>query len=787
LIGAYATVAVLCLAAVLVGQAILSVAGRREFTWLSAPVGLAGLLVLAGIAIKLPGRGAAVAVAVGAAVVLALVWLYLSGGAVGFVRAVGVAAPAAALALVGASLPFIASGQVGILGVGLVNDDMAYHLLIADWLGSHAGPMPTLIGDGYPVGPHALVDGISSILGGGLVDTFAGLTLATGVLVAVVVAGVLADLRPGRRAVAGALVALSYLGAAYLAQEAFKEPIEALLLLGFALLLPAARDARSAIPLGVIAAGSVYAYSFPGLGWLAGAAVAYVVVVRLIGAGWGGGRAGPKRSSRTFTAVSAVNVSFERRRAGIAALAAVAVLLVLTAPEWARLIDFTHFRAFRSSSISGGLGNLRHQLSPLEALGVWPTSEFRLAAADSSHPLAFYLGAALAAAAFVVALPRWLVRRGPEIPAALAAAIVIYLGALAFGTVYSSAKALAIAAPLVLFISLGGLFGGDRLRFALASALALAAAASSFLVLREAPVGPTDHAAELGVFRPLVPGKRVLFLGRDDFVQYDLRGSRPFVAVRNFYDNYYVRPDLRLADVFQKFDFDSVGPGKLHRFPYVITTRGGFASGPPPWLRLVRRTPSFALWQRVGPLTPRRTLQEGPDPGTTLDCRTTAGRRLRAAAGTAAAFSRPPIAIGRWIPSPTVEDGSPATAALRLGAGRWAISIQYDATRDVTVTAPGFDATIPANLDYRGSTPYYRVGDLTVPHGGRVRFTGSVDRPPLAGRLLGAGSVAHLGALAATPVGRSARGVPGDGESRIALGDACGRYLDWYASSPPGG
>ena len=789
MIGAYGTVAVLCLAAVVVGQAILSMAGRREFSWLSAPVGLAALLVLAGIAIKLPGHGEAAAIALGAAVAVALAWLYLSGGAVGFVEGIWIAAPASILALIGASLPFIAAGRVGILGVGLVNDDMANHLLIAHWLDAHSGPMPALVSDGYPVGPHALVDGISAILASGLVDTFAGLTLALPVLVAALAAGVLDELRGGRRAVAGALVALAYLAAAYLAQEAFKEPIEALLVLGFALLLPSARDGRSALPLGVIAAGSVYAYSFPGLAWLVGTAVAYVVLGRLVGAGWGGRRVGrglgPRRTSPTFTTVYGAKVGFVRPSAGVAALTAVAILLFLTAPEWVRLVDFTGFRAFRSSTISGGLGNLRHQLSPLEALGVWPTSEFRLAAADSSHPIAFYLGAVLAAVAFLVALPRWLARRGPEVPAALAGATVIYLGALALGTVYTSAKALAIAAPLVMLISVGGLFDGGRLRFALASALALAAAASSFLVLREAPVGPTDHASELAKLRPEIARKRALFLGRDDFVQYDLRGSRPFVAVRNFYDNFYVRPNLRLHDAFQKFDFDSVTATKLHRFPYVITTRGGFASGPPPWLRLVRRTPSFALWRRVGPLAPRRTLQEGPDPGATLACSTPAGRRLQGAGAVATVFSRPPVASGAWRPSPTVEDGSPARATLRLPAGQWAISIQYDATREVAVTAPGFAAAIPANLDYRGSTPYYRVGDIDVRHAGPVRFTVSVERPPLFGRLLGAGSVAHLGAIAASPVGRSPRGIPGDGESEVALRAACGRYLDWYAPSQP--
>ena len=44
------------------------------------------------------------------------------------------------------------------------------------------------------------------------------------------------------RVFAAALVALPYLAAAYLAQEAFKEPIQALFLLSFALLLPTATN-----------------------------------------------------------------------------------------------------------------------------------------------------------------------------------------------------------------------------------------------------------------------------------------------------------------------------------------------------------------------------------------------------------------------------------------------------------------------------------------------------------------------------------------------------------------
>ena len=295
-------------------------------------------------------------------------------------------------------------------------------------------------------------------------------------------------------------------------------------------------------------------------------------------------------------------------------------------------------------------------------------------------------------------------------------------------------------------------------------------------MLREAPVAPTDHADQLAELRPLVEGHKVLFLGRDNFIAYELRGSRPFTAVRNFYDPNYVNPDLRLHDVFQKFDFDSVRTASLGRFPFVITTRGAYASGPPPGFEPERETADFALWKRTARLGPRRALAEGASPGALLRC---ASQGAVQASGRATVFASPPVAGGSWSPSSTVKSGSPVSQSLTLPAGRWEISLQYDATRDVQVSAPGFAATLPANLDYRGSVPYYPVGELRTKRRGAVRFAVGVARPPLAGRLLGTSSEAHLGAIAASPAGAGGP-LPGEAERRLPLQGACGRYVDWY-------
>lgn len=752
MIGAYASALAICAASVAIGQAIMVLAGRRDFSWLSAPVGLAALVVVSGVAVKLPGHSTAVLIALvgllAAAAGVLLVWRPTRSGA----GAVPILA--AGVALVFASLPFIAAGRVGILGVGLVNDDMSYHLLIADWIGSHVGHMPTLVRQGYPVGPHALVGGLAKIFGTSLTNSFAGLTLAIPALMAMVAAGALERVRSLSRVAVGAIAALSYLGAAYLAQEAFKEPIEALFLLGFALYLPTVTSVRDGMPTAVLSAGAVYTYSFPGLFWLAGATLAY----------WGLAR--PRGVIRPF-------------------LAAHVLLLVLVAPEIGRLIDFSHFKAFSESTAnSGGLGNLRHQLSPLEAFGVWPTSEFRLAASDAGHPIAYYAGSLLALGAFAAGAPRWVRRYGWGVPAALGAAVVIYAGARVSGTVYTSAKALSIAAPLVLLIGLGGLTAARDeepwspwLLRGLAVAAGVAALGSSFLVLRQAPVGPTTHADELATFRPVIGDRKVLFLGRDDFIQYELHPARPYVAVRNYYDNFYVKPNLALKDVFDKFDFDSVKVDDLARFRYVITTRASFASQPPPAFAPLRLTRDFVLWERRGTVGPRHVLDEGDNPGVIRDCST------HDRGGFAVTFDRAPQKFDGWSGA-TVEGGSPVTQSVTLPAGAWNVSLQYDASRPLHLTAPGLDSTVPANLDYRGTTPYYAAGRIEVKRAGTVEVTASTERPPLVGRLLGASPVAHLGAIAFTAAGPplDSDPLPGHAERTIPFAKSCGRYVDWYAA-----
>jgi len=210
--------------------------------------------------------------------------------------------------------------------------------------------------------------------------------------------------------------------------------------------------------------------------------------------------------------------------------------------------------------------------------------------------------------------------------------------------------------------------------------------------------------------------------------------------------------------VFAKFDFDSVTGKTLARFPYVLTTRAAYASGPPPGYTEVKTTDNYVLWSQ-GARSPvdRRPGEHDAQPGRLDGCE---GR-----IASSAAFPRPPVVESAWS-RPTIEGDDLAGIQLDLEPGRWELSLQYDATRPLTIVAPGLERTLPGNLDYRGSAPFWPAGTVET-DGGPVEVTATVEEPPLAGRLLGASSVAHLGALAATVVAESPAG-------------KCRGYVDWY-------
>ena len=169
-----------------------------------------------------------------------------------------------------ASIPFIVNGRVGILGVGLVNDDMATHLLIADWLntrvGADAGADPPRLSGGAARACGRAQRGARHGPDRGVRGHHARDPGAH---------------RAGRRS-RRSRAAAAFRGSSRRrwwrcpiwppptsprgrsrsrSRRCSSSPSRCC--------CPAATTVRGAMPLGVIAAGAVYTYSFPGLFWLA--------------------------------------------------------------------------------------------------------------------------------------------------------------------------------------------------------------------------------------------------------------------------------------------------------------------------------------------------------------------------------------------------------------------------------------------------------------------------------------------------------------------------------------
>ena len=270
--GTYVSAGIILLASLLVGRAVLLALGRREASFLEGAVGLATLILVCSVAIRLPGNEATSVVCCGILVVASIVFLLVRSESM-LGPAFGVALPVALVSGLLASLPFIASGHIGIPGVGL-NNDMAMHLVDVDYLVDPSRPKPQSVINGYPLGPHSLVGTVVSVLGTQPLWGWLGLLVAIPVLTGITSLAAMREMKSGWRLLAAALVSVAYLSASVLGIAGFKELIAGMFLIAFALGLreiERSEDGRIAILVGLalITVAMVPVYSFPGVGWLA--------------------------------------------------------------------------------------------------------------------------------------------------------------------------------------------------------------------------------------------------------------------------------------------------------------------------------------------------------------------------------------------------------------------------------------------------------------------------------------------------------------------------------------
>jgi hypothetical protein len=525
-LGTYAAVLVVCLASLAIGQAAIALCGVRRWSWLAPAVGLALLCVVCWGTVRLPGDGMISAFVALALLIAAAIYLRkrLQGGR----EALSIAWPIGLLALAATSLPFVAEGHFGILGTSF-NPDMSQHLLAADRLAHGEGSQ--LLHQGYPLGPHAIAVALTKGLGVCLVQGFTGLTVGVAVLACLTALTAFRDQPWSLRIPAALVVGLTYMAASYFAQGSFKETIQALYFLAFVLALreasqnPAWRELPLRfVPAAILAIGSVYTYSFPALIWLIGAAVlwgAIELALERLGSSAGGADAGGPRTEAQ-SPPAGPPASATGPAAWRSVLLASLVFAVLIAPEIGRMIDFHSFETFDPNG--PGLGNLFGQISPFEALGIWPSGDFRLTPGAGTVPaLGYYAGAAFATILLLYGLVLCWRRRESALIAGLAAAALAYAAARLGGTPYTAAKAIEIGAPLAALVIVLPL-----LRRPVAWLYLLIAAGCSLLALANAPVGPSSYSPALTGLRDDVGAGPTLVLARKQFLD-DEQGT-PYIA-----------------------------------------------------------------------------------------------------------------------------------------------------------------------------------------------------------------------------------------------------------------
>jgi hypothetical protein len=799
MIGTYASAALICLASLLVGRATFSLAGRRSWCWLEPAVGFAAILTVAGVLARAPGHGTSATLGIVALVVIAaaIAWRYDYGapGTLG----VGLAT-AVVIALI-LSFPFAVTGRWGLLGVGF-NNDLGLHLAWAEWLRSGVGPSPD---PGYPLGPHGLAVAVAAFPGLSLGQAFIGEIFAIGILTSLTALGALREIAAWRRVVGAALVAVTYMAASYFAQAAFKETAEALFVLAVAIALmrpdPPPRGLWPrigwALPWAALAGGVFFCYSFAGIAW----PIAIVVV-------WALAQPATRHALRPGRVLRILLRPWILL--GVLALVVLGIALTVAGPF-----------GFGSSFNEVAGSNTYGPVSPIETLGIWPAANYRLDAVGGA-PLPGLMGA-IAVLALLVAVAWWVQRREAAVPLALGAGALVYLASLPFTGDYSQAKALMIVAPLAMLVivrplvteffstsatnspdpsgrwaensSQAGAFGpstsgargsvtAGRLAWsALAVVFVSGAVWSTFLVLRDAPVGPPGHGAQLKAFLPIVHGKSVLYAGQDRYAAYELLGADTHVPLVEFPDE-KVSPNpekpFDTGDAYSPIDFDSFNHGTLDRFPYVVTSRGAWNSEAPPNFKRIAKTPDFILWERTGP-TPRNrhVLLEGTEAGARAHCNSPEVRILLESGGKAALFGETVIGTKpEWSNGSTLGTGESTSQSLDLPAGTWDLSLQYFSPFALSIGAPGFrqeliaalDGQRPSSISLNNNGQFWPAGKFRS-KGGKVEFT--IDAAPAdwIQSLTGYEGKASIGELVAT------RAEP---RRTVPLAKACGHWIDWY-------
>jgi hypothetical protein len=551
--------------------------GRRIPALLLLPAGLAATTVIAGFT-TFSARSAPLTVPV--VVGIAVLGFGLAGE-----RARGMwdpyVAACALVAFLAVGAPVLASGKPTFTGY-IKLDDTATFLALTDRALEHGRNLQGLapssyeatlsvnLAHGYPTGSLLPLGAAARLVGTDAAWLFQPYLAFLAAMLALGLYALAASVLPRRlfRALAAAVASQAALVYGFAMWGGVKELYAAALLTLVAATVVLARDSLRAVSAPATAAAALMLASSAGaIVWLLGAGVVVL-------AAWHGR---PRLATPTVVAT-----------------------LVLSLPALAESGQFLRGDNRASFQDTGELGNLIHPLSPLQALGIWPSADFR------AEPAQLRVTAALLGLTVVAAVLGLFAVRHRALPLLVYATSCIAGAGLisVVGSPWLAAKALAVASPAAILL---GLVGASCLRrrgmraagAALAVALVGGVLWSDVLAFRGASLAPYDRLAELEDI-----GTRFAGHGPALMTEYQPYGVRHFLRRLDAEGATELRRrpvpllDGRPGAKGTSPDLDAIEPAAVDIYRTIVLRRLPRESGPPAPYALTWSGRFYDVWQR---------------------------------------------------------------------------------------------------------------------------------------------------------------------------------------------
>ncbi len=594
-----------------IGLALEALAGTRVPGPFLPALGLAGLIVLAGLT------------TIGEWSAEFAPWVCLFAALAGFAAARpwrderlrrafpwAFAAGLAGYALVAG--PSLLSGQASIAGYIKLDDSAIWLGLIAHFMehGRDISMVPpstfqldlvNWLDQGYPIGTFTPV-GVTAKLTG---QDYANVYQPTiGVYVALTALGLYGCARELVRrdwaacvaAVAGVQASLFY---GYAEWGSIKEIAAAALIVALVGLATSPPPSwRVVLLAGLVAGTIVNAYGIGGILWSA-AGLAAGAIVALV------------------------------RREALARVAAAyagagAVLAVAAIPAWVVLERNADQTQHGAPVAQEDIGKLFQPLELLQGAGLWPAGDFRIPP-DPRFPAVFLALLCLLACVIGVALA--IRRRAWLLPSLVGVTVIAGAVILAVGAPWIDAKVLAITAPALLTAGVAALLAAEgEWRFVAGLGgliLAGGCLASSWLVARDVYIAPRDELVEL---REL--GEQLAGEGPALVLNYEGYGTRYYLGPaenEGISELRYNTIPSRTGDQFPNFstaEIDDVEQKALFSYPVIIRRTTPTGSRHPSGYAPVHEGRFFEAWQRDGTPLPTNHVSLGTadEPGAALPC-----------------------------------------------------------------------------------------------------------------------------------------------------------------------